>query len=346
VHQGRPEAVTASPPPVVLVTGATGGIGAATVRAFARRGARLVLLARSPGRLEALRADVEAHGGTALVTVADVAAAGAVDAAFEAATARFGRVDVVIHAAAVVAYGRFDEVPAEVWDRVVAVNVVGTSNVARAALRRFREQDGGSLVLTGSILSQAVVPFMGAYVTTKWQNRALARLLQQEARQTPGIHVGILHPGAIRTPIYSLAANYAGRIGRPPPPVYPPERVADAILDVVDRRLRSRSVGITNPIIALGFTALPRVYDVLVVPMMKAVGLSRREVSAHAGNVFVPSEDVGVLPAEGDPADDLCRQSAIKRWICQHFGDRGCARGARGRARGRSRAEEVARRGG
>ena len=297
--------------PVVLVTGATGGIGAATVRAYARRGARLVLLARSAHRLETLRADVAALSPQgqrpgALVTVADVADADALDAAFAAAVERFGRVDVVVHAAAVVAYGRFDEVPRDVWDRVVDVNVKGTSNVARAALRQFREQDGGSLVLVGSVLSLATAPLMGSYVTTKWHNRALVRVLQQEARETPGVHVGVVHPGAIRTPIYSLAANYAGRIGRPAPPVYSPESVARAILDVVDGRRRMRSVSVANPIIALGFTLTPRLYDVLVGPLMKVAGLSRREVGAHPGNVFAPSEEVGLLPADGEavPAAD------------------------------------------
>jgi NAD(P)-dependent dehydrogenase (short-subunit alcohol dehydrogenase family) len=298
--------VTQAPPPVVLITGATGGIGAATARAYARRGAGLVLLARSAHRLEALRAEVVSLGADALVTLADVADADAVDAAFAAAVARFGRVDVVVHAAAVVAYGRFDEVPREVWDRVVDVNVTGTSNVARAGLRRFREQGGGSLVLVGSVLSLATVPLMGSYVTTKWQNRALAHVLQQEARETPGVHVGIVHPGAIRTSIYSLAGNYAGRIGRPPPPVYRPERVAAAILDLVDSHKRTRSVSIANPVIALGFTLAPRLYDLLVGPLMKVGGLSRRAVADHPGNVFVPSEEVGVLPADGEtvPAAD------------------------------------------
>jgi NAD(P)-dependent dehydrogenase (short-subunit alcohol dehydrogenase family) len=291
--------------PVVVITGATGGIGSATARAYARRGARLVLLARSRHRLDALRDEVERLGAEAVVTRADVADADAVDAAFAAAEARFGRVDVVVHSAAVVAYGRFDEVPREVWDRAVEVNVTGTSNVARAALRSFHGR-GGSLVVVGSVLSLATVPFMGSYTTTKWQNRALVRVLQQEARATPGVHVGIVHPGSIRTSIYSLAANYAGRIGRPPPPVYQPERVADAILTIVDRGKRSRSVGIANPVIALGFTLAPRLYDLLVTPLMNVAGLSRRPVAPHPGNVFTPSEDVGPLPTAGEsvPAVD------------------------------------------
>jgi short-subunit dehydrogenase len=284
------------PAPVVLITGASGGIGTATARAYARLGARLVLVARSAGRLDALRAEAETLGGRAIVAVADVADADAVDAAFAAAEARFGRVDVVVHAASVVAYGRFDEVPAGVWDRVVTVNLTGTSNVARASLRRFREQGGGSFVLVGSILSLATVPFMGSYVVTKWATRALVRVLQQEARQTPGVHIGVVHPGAVATQIYALAGNYAGRIGRPPPPVYSPETIAEAIVTVAEGRRRRRSVGITNPVIALGFTVLPRLYDVLVTPLMKVAGLSRHPVAPHPGNVFTPSEDVEGVP--------------------------------------------------
>jgi NAD(P)-dependent dehydrogenase (short-subunit alcohol dehydrogenase family) len=291
----------AAPAPVVLVTGASGGIGAATARAYASRGARLVLVARSAGRLEALRREAEALGARALVAVADVADADAVDDAFAAAVVRFGRVDVVVHAAAVVAYGRFEDVPAEVWDRVVAVNVVGTTNVARAALRRFRDQGSGSLVVVGSILSLATVPFMGSYVTTKWQNRALIRVLQQEAPETPGIRMGIVHPGAVRTPIYSLAANYAGRAARPPPPAYSPETIARAVLTVADGKRRWRSIGITNPAIALGFTALPRLYDAIVTPIMRVAGLSRRPLAAHPGNVFIPSEDVDLSDIPAGP---------------------------------------------
>ena len=295
MHQGRPDAVSA---PVVLVTGATGGIGAATARAYAGRGARLVLLARSAGLLETLRAELVAGGAQALVTVADVADAAAVDAAFEAATREFGGVDVVVHSAAVIAYGRHDEVPSDVWDQVIRVNVMGSAHVARSALQAFKARGGGSFVMIGSVLGQATVPFMGSYSTSKWATRGLVRVLQQEARELPGVHVAVVNPGSIATPIYTLAGNYTGRIGRPPPPVYPPESVAREVMRVVDKHKRIGGVNPANLVIRWGFALAPRLYDVLVTPLAKVACLRRQTVEPHAGHVFTPSEDV-VIPADG-----------------------------------------------
>jgi NAD(P)-dependent dehydrogenase (short-subunit alcohol dehydrogenase family) len=296
VHQGRPEAVTA---PVVLITGATGGIGAATAREYAGRGARLVLLARSAGLLETLRAELVAGGARALVTVADVSDAGAVDRAFEAATREFGGVDVVVHSAAVIAYGRHDQVPADVWDHVIRVNVTGAAHVARSALRAFSGRGGGSLVVIGSVLGQATVPFMGSYSTSKWAVRGLVRTLQQEARELPGVHVSIVNPGSIATPIYTLAGNYAGFVGRPPPPVFPAESVAREVVRVVERHKRIGGVNPANLVIRWGFALAPRLYDMMVTPLAKVACLRRQKVEPHAGHVFTPSEDV-VVPAEGE----------------------------------------------
>lgn len=277
----------------VLVTGASGGIGTAVSLAWARRGADLVLLARSDRDLAALAARcLDAGAASARAVVADVADQDAVSDAVAAAVREHGRLDVAVHSAAVVAYGRFEDVPADVWDRAVTVGVLGTANVARAVLPGFAARRGGSLVVVGSVLGEATVPFMSSYVTGKWAVRGLVRTLQQEARATPGVHVALVSPGSIDTAIYGLAANYAGRAGRPPPPVYPPQRVAEAVLTVVDRRRATASVSVTNPLIRLGFTLTPWLYDTLVTPLMRVAGLSGRAVAPHPGNVTRPSQDV------------------------------------------------------
>ncbi|GGM16698.1 SDR family NAD(P)-dependent oxidoreductase [Nakamurella endophytica] len=273
---------------VALVTGASSGIGRATARALAARGWSLVLCARSADGLAAVEAECVAAGAPALAVPTDVGDRGRVEDAFAAATERFGRVDAVVNSAAVVGYGRFEDVPAEVYDRVVTTNLLGTANVARAALAHFKEHGGGRLVLIGSLLGKIAVPFMSPYVTSKWGVQALARTLQVEARETPGIQVSLVSPGSINTPAYLQAANYAGWEGRPPPPIDPPEKVAAAVLRCLDRPRRDEGVGVFNPVVVLGFRMLPALYDLLVTPLAKVGALSRRALEPFAGTVFEP----------------------------------------------------------
>ncbi|MFI5927530.1 SDR family NAD(P)-dependent oxidoreductase [Micromonospora sp. NPDC051543] len=272
---------------VVVVAGATSGIGRATARAFAERGDRLVLAARAPQTLAEVReecADVEV-----LTVATDVTEAGALDALAEAAIERFGRIDVWVHTAAVMAYGRFDELPERVFDQVVRTDLLAAAGAARVALRHFRATGVGTLILTGSVLGHITAPYMSAYVTSKWGLQGLARTLQQELRDSPGIRLCLVNPGSVDTPVYQQAANYLGRVGRPPPPVAGPQRVARAIVDCVDSPRREVSVGRLNVLLRAGFTLLPGVYDVLVGPLMRLAGLSGRPVAAHDGSVFAPN---------------------------------------------------------
>jgi NAD(P)-dependent dehydrogenase (short-subunit alcohol dehydrogenase family) len=248
----------------------------------------VVLAARARESLLAAERECQALGADTLVVPTDVTDAAAVAALLAAAAEHFGRVDAVVHSVTVVAYGRFEEVPAPVFDQVVATTLTGATNVSRAALRVFRVQGGGRLVVVGSLLSKIAVPYMSSYVTAKWGIEGLTRTLQVEARETPGIGISLVSPGGVDTPVYRQAATYLGRGGRPPPPVDPPEKVARAVLRVLDRPRRDISVGVANPVIVFGFRALPAVYDALVLPLMRLGGLSRQPVQAHDGNVFAP----------------------------------------------------------
>ena len=143
-----------------LVTGASSGIGLATALTLAREGAQLVLVARSPVSLSRAAAECEALGAPTLVAPADVTDPVAVQAAFDAAHHTFGPVDGVVHSAAALAYGRFEDIPVDVFDRSIETTLGGTATVARCALACFGER-GGNLVVVGSLLGKVVAPFMG-----------------------------------------------------------------------------------------------------------------------------------------------------------------------------------------
>ncbi|MEU8609101.1 SDR family NAD(P)-dependent oxidoreductase [Actinoplanes sp. NPDC048791] len=279
---------------VVVLTGASSGIGRAAALAFAARGDRLVLAARGLADLEKVAASC---GGSPLVVPTDISVRAQVEELADAAVDRFGRIDVWADSAAVMAYGKFEDVPAEVFDQVVRTDLLGSANVARAALRVFRSQGHGTVILCGSLLGHITAPYMSAYVTSKWGLRGLARTLRQETRDARGINVCQLVPGSVDTPIYTSAANYAGFVGRPPPPVDSAERMGAGILRLADRPRRELSVGAANRFTELGFKAMPPVYDALVGPMMGRLGLSRRRVAPDAGNVFRAAGRV-----EGGPA--------------------------------------------
>ncbi|MGK5677171.1 SDR family NAD(P)-dependent oxidoreductase [Micromonospora sp. URMC 106] len=272
----------------VVITGATSGIGRAAARAFAERGDRLVLAARSAGTLAEVRDECRAAGAQVLDVPVDVTTDGAPAALADAAVGRFGGIDVWVHTAAVMVYGRFEETPQRVFEQVVRTDLLAAAAVARAALERFRTAGGGTLILTGSVLGHITAPYLSAYVASKWGLQGLTRVLQQEARETPGVRVCIVNPGSVDTPVYQRAANYLGRTGRPPLPTTTPERVARAVVDCAERPRREVSVGRANVVMRVGFTALPGVYDALVGPLMRLAGLTDRPVAPHDGVVFAP----------------------------------------------------------
>ncbi len=274
-------------PQRVLITGASSGIGRATAVELAGRGARLVLVARGRESLEEAAAEALAAGApTALVRPADVTDSEALQAVVDDAVAEFGGLDVVVHSAQVMAYGRIEDVPREVYEQVVDVSLHGTANVARTVLPVFRTQGAGHLVVVNSLLGNIATPLLGSYVTAKWGQLGLIRVLQQETRDEPGISVSAVQPGGVDTPIYFQAASWSGSTGRPPPPVYSPQRVARAVLSTLDRPRRTVQAGLLNPLITAGFRLLPGVFDVLVEPLLQRLAIAGDDVPPTEGNVF------------------------------------------------------------
>nr|WP_256444583.1 SDR family oxidoreductase [Aquihabitans sp. G128] len=274
-----------------MVTGASSGIGRAAALAFGAKGFHVVLVARGAELLaDAAAATLAAGAASAEAAPADVLDAEAIDAIFDAAARRHGRLDVVVHAAMVMAYGTVEDLRLEVLDRVMDTATHGTVRVSRAALRHFRAQGRGSLVIVTSLLGSVAVPGIGAYVTGKWAQVGLSRILRLETADAPDIHVSTVAPGAVDTPIYRRAASVEGHPGKPPPPVDPPEKVAAAIVRASEHGSRRVSVGPLNAVVVFGFRFATPVYERLVGPLYRRFALERRTVEPNDGNVFAPSD--------------------------------------------------------
>ncbi len=284
-----------SPGRVVWVTGASSGIGLATALACARRGDRLVLSSRAQGPLDDAARQCRALGAAdVLVAPLDTADDAAVRAAGQRARQRYGRLDVVVQNAGVAAYGRVDELSADVLEGVLRTNVLGAALVAGEAVRTFRAQGGGTLVVVGSVLGRITVPWMGAYNATKFALRGLVRTMQQENRDVPGLRIVLVAPGGVDTPIYDQSATALGRRNRPPWPVASPEDVATTVLRAADgaRRAREVDAGWANPAMKAAYALAPALFDLLSRPAMRLMGFAPGRRPSGPGNVLAPQPDL------------------------------------------------------
>lgn len=220
---------------VVVITGASSGIGRATAHAFAEHGARLLLAARRSEMLEEVAAECRDLGATALAVPTDVTREEEVEHLAQLAVERFGHLDVWFNNAGVGVFGRLEEIPTEVWRRVIETNVFGYLYGARAAIRQFRAQGHGVLINNASIVGRLAKPDSTAYATSKFAVRGFSESLRQELLNQPDIRVCTLLPAVIDTPFFEHAGNFSRQRVRAAPPVYAPEKVARTVLGLVRR---------------------------------------------------------------------------------------------------------------
>jgi NAD(P)-dependent dehydrogenase (short-subunit alcohol dehydrogenase family) len=277
---------------VVVVTGASSGIGRETARRYAAKGARVVLASRSRSALETVAQECRDLGGQALVVPTDVTDEDAVHALAAAAVEEFGRIDVWVGNAGTFAYGAFEDLPSDVFRQVVETNLFGQVHGARAVLPYFRRQGYGALILVGSLYSRVSSPIISPYVTSKFGLLGFAECLRQELRRS-GIRLRVVLPATIDTPIYQHAANVTGHHVRPLPPATSPARVARAIMRAPRRRRFATFVGRLQTSAAPLHDYAPAVYDRVVLWSKNHMELHGRKPVATTGTVFAAPTQAG-----------------------------------------------------
>lgn len=270
----------------MVITGTSSGIGRAAAHAFAGEGSALVLAAREPQALEAVARECTDAGAQAIAVPTDVRDERAVQALADAAVERFGRLDVWINGAAVMAYGRFEEVPSEVFRAVVETNLFGQIHGARAALPRFRAQRSGVLIDLSSVWGRATSPDVSAYLASKFAVRGLSECLRHEMRRVPGVDVATIAPQAVDTPIFDRAANYSGQPVRPVPPVLDPREIADGIVRCARSPKRERTYRRTGRLLELLAAVAPAAYHRVLPPAFEAGNFARGAAPVGVGQVL------------------------------------------------------------
>jgi NAD(P)-dependent dehydrogenase (short-subunit alcohol dehydrogenase family) len=229
---------------VVVVVGATSGIGRETALQFAERGARVVAAGRSLPALTELAREIQRTGGEATAYAADVTQLEQMQALAEHAVERYGRIDTWVHAAAVSIYATFQETTPEEFRRVIDVNLIGQAFGAMAALPHLKRAGGGALIHIGSVESKRSFPLHSAYSASKHGMIGFIDALRVELMhdRTP-VSVTTVLPAGINTPFFDKSLTRIGVKPRPSPPVYEPQLVADAILHAAEHPVREMYVG-------------------------------------------------------------------------------------------------------
>jgi NAD(P)-dependent dehydrogenase (short-subunit alcohol dehydrogenase family) len=279
--------------PVVVITGASSGLGRATAHAFARRHARLVLVARGAAALDDVAAECRSLGARDVAVVTgDTTDRATTDRAVDTAVARHGRLDLWVNDAGVTGYGRFWEQPADEFARVLDVNVRGYANGMRSALRVMLPQRSGVIVNVASILGEVPQPFSAAYSSSKAAVIALGRSVRSELSLAGSpVHVVSVLPPTLDTPIFHHAGNRTGRALKALPPVFAPEKAVDEVLAAWRHpRVPERTVTASGRAVVRQHRSRPKAAEGAIAGQTLAGQFAGAPAADSTGNLFAASE--------------------------------------------------------
>src|SRR5271165_2965508 len=296
---------------VVVVTGASAGVGRATVRAFAKRGCSIGLIARGTEGLKAAAEEVRAIGGKAVEAPADVADAGAVERAAERIEEELGPIDVWVNVAMTTVYAPLAEITPEEYRRATEVTYLGYVYGTMAALKRMKRRNRGTIVQTGSALAYRAIPLQSPYCGAKFAIRGFTDSLRSELiHDRTNIHLTMVQMPALNTPQFSWGRNKLPRLPQPVPPIFQPEVAAEAIVYASSARRREVWVGSSTFKAALANKLVPGFLDRYLARHGYLAQLSSKPASKDApDNLFKPIEgDFGAhgrFDSEAIPTVDL-----------------------------------------
>jgi short-subunit dehydrogenase len=249
-------------PEVVVITGASAGVGRATVREFAKRAAHIGLLARGRDGLEATRREVEEAGGRALVLPIDVADASAVENAAEVVEREFGPIDIWVNNATVSVFSPVKEMTADEFRRVTEVTYLGFVHGTLSALKRMLPRDRGTIVQVGSALAYRGIPLQAAYCASKHAIQGFCDSLRCELiHDGSNVHLTMVQLPALNTPQFGWVKSRLPRKAQPVPPIFQPEVAAEAIYWAAHQKRREVFVGSPTTQAIVGDKIIPGLLD-------------------------------------------------------------------------------------
>ncbi|UOQ73062.1 SDR family oxidoreductase [Hymenobacter cellulosilyticus] len=280
---------------VVVITGASSGIGRATALMLAKRGDTVVLAARDAEALQELAEECEQVGGHALAVDIDVAVEQQVNQLARQALYAFDRIDVWINNAAVNTLGRFEDIPTADIHRLLEVNLMGTIHGTRAVLPHFKARGEGILINVASMVALTGQPFAVPYSISKFGIRGLSLSLAQELANQPDIHVCTVLPAVIDTPIFNHAANYMGRAAQAPKPVVRAEEVAKAITKLTRHPKKEVIVGNMARMNRAWRALAPDMFDKQFHKMIDSQHFQDEPQAPTSGNLYVPDRELTTI---------------------------------------------------
>jgi short-subunit dehydrogenase len=285
---------------ILVLTGASSGVGRETARLLGERGATVVLSARNEEALEAAAEEVRRLGGKALVHPADVSSWAEVVGLRDRAVAELGVIDTWVNSAAVAVYGTVDDLTAEEIHRVIEVTQMGQIYGMKAAAEQMRHQGSGVIVNVASALGRRSAPLQAPYCAAKHAVVGFAESLRMElARQAPGVHVTTLLPSSINTPLFVHARSKIGVLPMPIPPIFEPRVVAKVVVEVAESPRRDVVVGGGGKMLTAMQRVSPALVDAFMLGPGKAFAKQKTDEPDNGqDNLFAPMAGSGSVTGQ------------------------------------------------